>query len=182
MYSHFASLAGSAALEDYRISKLRIPNKARLSSWLLCESWRGSNPSRSHLPYVSTSLSGISKEPSQPALPPLAPRPAATPVAGCGLRVCGPLQASCQPSYALMCTCALELGIRDPQRSQECDFLAAIEAYRGMRMEETGGDHPTRIKAGFASAGLFSLGCAGPDRPDTHRCRRKRRRAVERIE
>lgn len=35
--------------------------------------------------------------------------------------------------------------------------FAAIEAYRGMRLEETGGDHPTRIKSGFASAGLFSM-------------------------
>jgi len=33
----------------------------------------------------------------------------------------------------------------------------AIEAFRGMTLEETGGDHPLRIRAGFASAGLFHL-------------------------
>ena len=32
-----------------------------------------------------------------------------------------------------------------------------LEAYRGIRVEETGGDHPRRIQAGYASAGLFPM-------------------------
>ena len=35
--------------------------------------------------------------------------------------------------------------------------FAAMEAFRGMRLEETGGDHPQRIRAGFASAGVFPM-------------------------
>jgi predicted permease len=35
--------------------------------------------------------------------------------------------------------------------------FAAMEAFRGMRLEETGGDHPQLIRAGFGSAGLFPL-------------------------
>jgi putative ABC transport system permease protein len=53
--------------------------------------------------------------------------------------------------------------------------FAAMEAFRGMRLEETGGDRPQRIRAAFASAGLFPmlgaqarlgrLFTAGEDRP-----------------
>ena len=35
--------------------------------------------------------------------------------------------------------------------------FAQIEAYRGMRLQETGGDHPVYDRAGFASAGLFPM-------------------------
>jgi putative ABC transport system permease protein len=41
-------------------------------------------------------------------------------------------------------------------KRQSASF-SAIEAYRGMPLEETGGDHPVTIKAAFASAGLFPL-------------------------
>jgi len=41
------------------------------------------------------------------------------------------------------------------KRQSSC--FAAIEAFRGMRLEETGGDHPRSIRAGFASAGLFPM-------------------------
>ena len=40
---------------------------------------------------------------------------------------------------------------------RQATVFSAIESYRGMRLEETGGDHPRRIKAGFASPGLFPM-------------------------
>jgi len=40
---------------------------------------------------------------------------------------------------------------------RQSTVFAAIEAYRGMKVNETGGDHPRSIDAGFASAGLFQL-------------------------
>ena len=40
---------------------------------------------------------------------------------------------------------------------RQSTVFAAMEAYRGMTLEETGGDHPQHIRAGFASAGLFPL-------------------------
>ncbi len=35
--------------------------------------------------------------------------------------------------------------------------FSAMEAFRGMSLEETGGDHPVSVDAGFASAGIFPL-------------------------
>ena len=40
---------------------------------------------------------------------------------------------------------------------RQATSFAAIEAFRGMRIEEAGGDRPRQIQAGFASAGLFPM-------------------------
>lgn len=40
---------------------------------------------------------------------------------------------------------------------RQANSFDRMEAYRGMRLQETGGDHPIRVDAGFASPGLFSL-------------------------
>ncbi len=40
---------------------------------------------------------------------------------------------------------------------RQSTVFTALEAYRGMPLEETGGDHPVKIQAGFASAGLFPM-------------------------
>ena len=40
---------------------------------------------------------------------------------------------------------------------RQSNVFAAIEAFRGMTLEETSGDHPLRVKAGFASAGIFPM-------------------------
>jgi len=40
---------------------------------------------------------------------------------------------------------------------RQTTVFASMEAYRGMRLEETSGDHPRRIRAGFASAGIFPM-------------------------
>jgi predicted permease len=40
---------------------------------------------------------------------------------------------------------------------RQATVFATMEAYRGMNLEETGGDHPQHIRAGFASAGLFPM-------------------------
>jgi putative ABC transport system permease protein len=40
---------------------------------------------------------------------------------------------------------------------RQSTVFGAIEAFRGMTLEETSGDHPLRIKAGFASAGIFPM-------------------------
>jgi hypothetical protein len=41
--------------------------------------------------------------------------------------------------------------------TRQSTLFAHIEAYRGMRLEETGGDHPVHVSAGFASPGLFPM-------------------------
>jgi putative ABC transport system permease protein len=40
---------------------------------------------------------------------------------------------------------------------RQSNVFTAIEAYRGMLLEETGGDHPVRLQAGFASSSLFQM-------------------------
>jgi len=48
------------------------------------------------------------------------------------------------------------------QWRKQATVFSAVEAYRGMKLDETGGDHPRQINAAFATPGLFPLLGAQP--------------------